>query len=60
MVVVMFFVGIAMNKAHRDQTGVNMPTSKQFNRIQRTARKKGISAEQAYKNWLKRKQRTNT
>ncbi|MCP1909637.1 uncharacterized membrane protein YoaK (UPF0700 family) [Bradyrhizobium elkanii] len=58
LLVVMFFVMIAVNKAHKDETGVNMPSRNAMRNIRRTARKKGISQQQAYDNWLRRKQRS--
>ncbi|WP_148287876.1 hypothetical protein [Rhodopseudomonas sp. B29] len=45
-----------LNKAHREETGVNMPTRKAMRRIRRNARKKGITEAQAYSSWVKRKQ----
>jgi uncharacterized membrane protein YoaK (UPF0700 family) len=57
-VVVMFFVMIAVNKAHRDETGVNMPSRNTMRNIRRNARRKGISEEQAYNQWVTRKQRS--
>jgi hypothetical protein len=47
----------AVNKQHREETGVNAPTRDGWRRIRRNARKKGISGEQAYSQWLNRKTR---
>ncbi len=47
----------AANKAHRDETGVNMPTRSAMRNIRRTARKKGIPEEAAYSDWLVRQQK---
>ncbi|MGY4193367.1 hypothetical protein [Bradyrhizobium sp. USDA 4520] len=58
LAIVMFFVTIAINKKHREETGVNMPSRNAMRNIRRTARKKGISQQQAYDNWLHRKQRS--
>lgn len=46
-----------MNKKHRDETGVNMPTRAAMKRIRRTSRQKGITQEAAYDSWVKTKQR---
>jgi hypothetical protein len=48
---------IAQNKQHRDATGVNGPSSKAMNRFYRIARERNISVEQAYDEWLARKQK---
>jgi len=45
------------NKAHKDETGVPGPSRQDFRNIRRNARKKGISNDQAYQEWLGRKQR---
>jgi hypothetical protein len=47
----------ALNKQHLEETGVNAPTRDGWRRIRRNARKKGISEEQAYNQWLNRKTR---
>lgn len=47
----------ATNKAHREETGVDAPTRNAWRNIRRNARRKGISEEQAYREWLERKQR---
>jgi hypothetical protein len=47
----------AVNKQHREETGVNSPTRDGWRRIRHNARKKGISEEQAYNQWLNRKTR---
>jgi hypothetical protein len=51
------FVVLATNKQHRDETGVPQPSRKQFNNFYRTARRKGITVDQAYQEWLRRQQR---
>lgn len=45
----------AVNKSHREETGVNAPTRDAMRRIRRNARKKGISEAEAYNQWLNRK-----
>ena len=57
--VLMIFVMIALNKGHRDETGVNMPSRNAMRHMRRRARKNGISEEQAYNDWLARKQKAN-
>jgi hypothetical protein len=47
----------ATNKAHRAETGVDAPTRNALRNIRRNARRKGISEEQAYREWLGRQQR---
>jgi hypothetical protein len=47
----------AVNKQHREETGVNMPSRGAMKNIRRNARRKGITEEQAYNEWLLRKQR---
>jgi len=47
----------AANKQHKDETGINGPTRKQMSNIRRNARKKGISEDAAYAEWLRREQR---
>ena len=44
----------AANKAHRAETGVDAPTRTAMRNIRRNARRKGISEEQAYREWLQR------
>lgn len=46
----------AVNKEHRNETGVNMPTRSAMRGIRRTARKKGLTEEAAYNQWVERKQ----
>lgn len=46
-----------VNKAHRADTGVDAPTRNAMRNIRRNARRKGISEEQAYREWLQRQQR---
>ena len=48
----------ALNKAHREETGVNAPSRQAMRNIRRNARRKGISESQAYEKWLARKQRS--
>jgi hypothetical protein len=48
----------AINKEHRDETGVNGPSRDALKNIRRNARRKGISEGQAYDQWLARKQRS--
>jgi DNA polymerase-3 subunit epsilon len=50
----------AQNKAHRDETGVNAPTRHGWRRIRRNARKKEISAPEAYNQWLDQKGHSNS
>lgn len=47
----------AAGKAHREETGVPMPSRGAMKNIRRTARKKGISEAAAYSQWLLRKQK---
>jgi hypothetical protein len=47
----------AAGKAHREQTGVPMPSRGAMKNIRRNARKKGISEGEAYAQWLNRKQK---
>lgn len=48
----------AANKKHRDETGVNGPSRGQMRNIRRRARKNGISENDAYLDWLARKQKS--
>lgn len=50
-------LSIAANKNHKENTSVPMPSSQQFNNFYRTARRRGITVEQAHQEWLKRQQR---
>ncbi|MCG5235671.1 hypothetical protein [Xanthobacter oligotrophicus] len=52
-----FAIMAALNKEHRDRTGVNMPSRKAMGRIRRRARQKGISEADAYEHWVTRKQK---
>ncbi len=52
-----FLIMLGLNKAHRDQTGVNMPSRSAMRGVRRRARKKGISEAQGYSEWLQRKQK---
>src|SRR5215208_5327041 len=54
--IMMVWITAAFNKAHRDLTGVNMPSRSAARGLRRRARKKGISYEQAYDKWVERKQ----
>jgi uncharacterized membrane protein len=56
LILVFMFMG-SVNKAHRDETGVDAPTRNAMRSIRRAARKKGISEYAAYGQWLGRKQR---
>jgi hypothetical protein len=47
----------AANKQHREETGVNMPSRGAMKGLRRRARQRGISEEQAYAEWLARKQK---
>lgn len=47
----------ALDKEHRDATGVNMPTRSALRGLRRRARKQGITEEEAYARWLARKQK---
>jgi len=47
-------VVIAMNKGHREQTGINAPTTREYRNIRRNAKRRGIPVEQAYEEWLAR------
>jgi hypothetical protein len=47
----------AINKQHREETGVNMPTRSALRNLRRRARKQGISEEEAYTGWVERKQK---
>jgi hypothetical protein len=46
-----------MNKAHKEQTGVSMPTRSALKAMRRRARKKGVSEQEYYAGWVKRKQK---
>lgn len=58
---ILFFLSLAimaaLNKDHRDRTGVNMPSRKAMGRIRRKARQKGISEADAFAQWVSRKQK---
>jgi hypothetical protein len=45
------------NKAHKEQTGVSMPTRSALKSMRRRARKKGVSEAEYYSGWLQRKQK---
>ena len=47
----------AVNKAHQDETGIDAPIRNDMRNIRRNSRKKGISEEQAYSEWLSRMQK---
>lgn len=57
LVLVAWPLSIAVNKAHRDEAGVDAPTRSQMRYIRRKARKSGISEGDAYGQWVGRKQR---
>lgn len=46
-----------INKQHKEETGVNVPSRRAMQNIRRTARRKGISEQEAYSQWLARKQK---
>jgi hypothetical protein len=52
-----FVLIAALNKSHREETGVGAPTRQAMRNIRRNARRKGISEAQAYEEWLAREQR---
>lgn len=47
----------SQRETHREETGVLGPSRKAMANIRHNARKKGISEQQAYEEWLKREQR---
>ena len=47
----------AASKAHRTETGADAPTRNAMRNIRRDARRKGISEEQAHREWPQRQQR---
>lgn len=57
LVLVVWPLMAALNKAHREETGVDAPTRSQMKYIRRKARQKGIGEETAYNQWVARKQR---
>lgn len=56
LLVVCFVLMAALNKGHREQTGVDMPSRGAMRNIRRNARKKGTSEEAAYTAWLLKEQ----
>lgn len=48
LIIVCWVLIAALNKAHRDQKGINMPTRSAVRDIRRSARKKGLSEAAAY------------
>ena len=54
---VVVLISLALNKEHRDATGVDAPSSKTMNRFYRIALERNISVDQAYNEWLVRKQK---
>jgi len=58
LLIVVTIALVGLNKQHREETGVNMPSRGSMRNIRRTARRKGISEQQAYEEWLARKQRS--
>jgi hypothetical protein len=57
LVVFCFVILAALNKAHREETGVAAPSRGAMRNIRRNARKKGISEAEAFEQWLARKQK---
>jgi hypothetical protein len=47
----------AANKGHREETGVNMPSRSALKGLRRRARQRAISENEAYAEWLMRKQK---
>lgn len=52
----LFLLAVAMNKLHYEQTGVPMPSRSAMRAVRRRGRKKGLNEQQAYAQWLARKQ----
>jgi hypothetical protein len=50
----------AVNKQHREETGVNMPSRSAMRRIRKAARKKSIGEVEAYSDWVRRKQKLSS
>jgi hypothetical protein len=46
-----------MNNAHKEETGVSMPTRSALKSMRRRARKKGVSEAEYYAGWVERKQK---
>lgn len=62
IVLVVLWLGIQASIAkdrqtHREETGVDVPSRQALARIRANARKKGISIDAAYDEWLANKQR---
>lgn len=47
----------AINHAHKDETGVSMPSRSALKSMRRRARKKGVSEAEYYAGWVQRKQK---
>ncbi|MCC8948540.1 hypothetical protein H8A97_26365 [Bradyrhizobium sp. Arg62] len=47
----------AVNKAHKEATGVSMPSRSALKAMRRRARKKGVSEADYYAGWVQRKQK---
>lgn len=47
----------AVNKAHKEETGVSMPTRSSLKSMRRRARKQGVSEVEYYAGWVQRKQK---
>ncbi|TCU78844.1 hypothetical protein EDE08_101626 [Bradyrhizobium sp. R2.2-H] len=47
----------AANKAHKEETGVSMPSRGALKSMRRRARKKGVSEAEYYAGWVQRKQK---
>jgi len=50
--VVLLFIIAALRKGFKDETGVNMPSSRNYRQIKRRAQKKGTSTEQELDRWI--------
>lgn len=53
--VIAMMIATSGNKAHIAEHGVPQPSRKAFRRIEKRARDEGISFDEAYERWLKRK-----
>jgi hypothetical protein len=47
----------AVNKAHKEETGVSMPSRSALKSMRRRARKQGVSEVEYYAGWVQRKQK---
>ena len=48
---------MAISKQHREETGVNVPSRGAQKALRRRVRKRGITEQQAYAEWVERKQK---